>query len=124
MPTILRWIFLFFVVAFGLTSLLTLGGVGYLWFIDPQAQMPFLRWLLGLTLAEALATVVVLAKRGVYYLPEVQSDRDRQATFRFMKNFISHGKQCHHREQSACMAHRRRHCAGKNDGTCKKGDSL
>src|ERR1700683_2445586 len=91
MLTVLRLILWLFVIVFGLPALLTLSGVVYLWFINPQAQMPYLRWLLSLTIAEAVGAVVVLGKRGIYYLPDVRNDRDRDATFEFMKDFISHG---------------------------------
>jgi hypothetical protein len=53
--------------------------------------MPYLRWLLSLNIAEAVGVVVVLGKRGIYYLPDVRNDRDRNATFEFMKDFIAHG---------------------------------
>jgi uncharacterized SAM-binding protein YcdF (DUF218 family) len=91
MLTLLRWVLRLFLIVFGLTALLTLSGVVYLWFINPQAQMPYLRWLLSLTIAEVAGTIVVLGKRGINYLPEVRNDRDRNATFEFMKEFISHG---------------------------------
>ena len=80
-----------FTLVFGLTALLTLSGVAYVWFINPQAQMPYLHWLLVLTVAEAVGTIMMFGKRGIYYLPDVRKDRDREATFNFMKDFISHG---------------------------------
>jgi hypothetical protein len=91
MLTVLRWVLRLFVIVFGLTAILTLSGVAYLWFLNPQSQMPYLRWLLSLTIAEAVGVVVVLGKRGLYYLPDVRNDRNRSATFEFMKDFISHG---------------------------------
>ena len=60
MLTVLRWVLRLFIIVFGLTALLTLSGVVYLWFFNPQAQMPYLRWLLSLTIAEAVGAVVVL----------------------------------------------------------------
>jgi hypothetical protein len=91
MLSILRWVLGLFIAIFTLTAILTLGGVAYVWFIKPGAQMPDLHWLLGLTIAEAAGVVVMFGKRGLRYLPTVRQDKDRNATFQFMEDFISHG---------------------------------
>jgi hypothetical protein len=91
MLKVIRAVLWLFFAVFALTALLALGGVVYLWFYNQQAQMPYLRWLLGLTIAEVAGTVIMIGKRGIQYLPDVRNDRSRASTFAFMSDFISHG---------------------------------
>ncbi|AUQ75282.1 hypothetical protein [Phaeobacter piscinae] len=73
------------------TSLLTLAGVGYVWFIPDASSLPYLEYLLSAVIIEIVGSVIILAKRGLKYLPETQTDKDPVATLRFMKSFISKG---------------------------------
>jgi hypothetical protein len=91
MVILLRRILGLFLVIFAITALLTICGLIYLWFINPQAQMPYLRWLLGIVVAEVVGTIILLARRGIQYLPEVHINSTAEQTAQFMEEFISHG---------------------------------
>jgi hypothetical protein len=82
------WLFLFI---FAATALLTISGLIYLWFINPQAQMPYLRWLLGIVIAQVVGIVILIARRGITYMPQVRVNSSADATSRFMEEFITHG---------------------------------
>jgi hypothetical protein len=86
----LNW-FLFITV---ITTILALIGLAYLWFFTEDAELqdlPYLQWLLCLSVAEIVGTVIMFAKKGVRYLPETLINKDEKDTFRFMKEFISRG---------------------------------
>ena len=81
-----------FLAIFALTALLTLVGIGYSWFGDKQgAELPFLRWLIGVLIVEVVGVVITLAKRGFGYLPEVKINSSAAETSAFMRGFIAHG---------------------------------
>lgn len=86
----LNW-FLFITV---LTTILALIGLAYLWFLTDDAKLrdlPYLQWLLGLSVTEIVSVVIMFAKKGVRYLPETLVNKDEKDTFKFMKEFISRG---------------------------------
>jgi hypothetical protein len=91
MPTVLHRILWIFLVIFGLTATLTISGLVYLWFINPKADMPYLRWLLSIVIAEVVGTIILFAKQGFRYIPDVRKDKNRAETSKFMGDFISHG---------------------------------
>jgi hypothetical protein len=91
MMIILRWVLVLFLCIFALTALLTIVGLIYLWFINPEAKMPYLQWLLGIVIAEVVGTIVIWAKKGVQYLPDIKVNPNSAATNQFMKEFIVHG---------------------------------
>lgn len=74
---------------FALTAMLTISGLVYLWFINPLPQVPYLRWLLGILIAEVIGTIVILARRGIRYLPDARNDRSLDDTNGFMERFIA-----------------------------------
>lgn len=86
----LNW-FLFITVA---TTILALIGVAYLWFFTEDANLrdlPYLQWLLGISVGEIVSVVIMYAIKGVKYLPETLVNKHENDTFRFMKEFISRG---------------------------------
>ena len=76
------------------TTILTLCGLAYLWFFTKDASLrdlPYLKWLLGISIAEIISVVIMYVKKGVKYLPETLVNKDEKDTFKFMKDFISKG---------------------------------
>jgi len=81
-----------FLVIFTLTAVLTILGLGYLWFFAPDVTvLPHLGWLLGALIAEVIGVIVMMAKRGLSYMPDVRSNKDASATSAFMVEFLSNG---------------------------------
>jgi len=74
-----------------LSAILVIVGLCYLWFVNDKATMPNLDYLMGLVLVEVIAVIIVLAKKGLKYLPEIQTDKDQKDTLAFMRKFISTG---------------------------------
>ena len=73
----------------GITALITLIGIGYLWFFSESTELPHLEWLIGAVVLEIVAVIVILAKNGLKYLPETRTDKVPADTLDFMQEFIS-----------------------------------
>jgi hypothetical protein len=83
-----------FIIIFVLTTLLALVGLGYLWFspeADGRADLPYLGCLVTAVILEVIAVVIVLAKKGFKYLPDVKNHKTEAATLSFMKDFVTSG---------------------------------
>lgn len=81
-----------FLGIFVITALLTLGGLGHLWFGGSSAVgLPYLGWLVSVLLLEVIGVIVLIAKRGLLYFPDVRRNYTPAQTSSFMKQFISHG---------------------------------
>jgi len=92
MQQLIKTTFYVFLIVLGLTALLTLIGIGYVWFSEKQSvELPYLRWLIGTVLLEIVGFVVLFARQGFRYLPEVKINRNALETSLFMKDFIAHG---------------------------------
>lgn len=95
MQKILRHTIYLFLSIFACTALLSLVALGALWWqmsvggtaIDP----PYLKWLLGAVVVEVAAAVVLFAKKGMKYLPEVETNQVEADTLKFMARFIDSG---------------------------------
>lgn len=75
----------------GLTALITLIGIGYVWFFSDKGELPHLDWLIGAVIVEIIAVILMLAKKGLKYLPDTQIDKEPKDTLKFMEDFISTG---------------------------------
>lgn len=75
----------------GGTALLVFIGLGYIWFINPGSDLPYLSWLAALIIPEVVGIVLLVARKGLKYLPEVQTDKTSDQTLKFMEEFISAG---------------------------------
>lgn len=53
--------------------------------------LPYLGWLLGILIAEVVGVVIMMAKKGLKYLPETELNRHEKETLQFMERFISNG---------------------------------
>ncbi|EOB6680336.1 hypothetical protein ACHELU_004349 [Vibrio vulnificus] len=75
----------------GLTAAMTLAGIGYAWFFSEAKELPHLEWLIGSVIVEVVAVILMLAKKGLKYLPDTQTDKEPKDTLEFMESFISTG---------------------------------
>jgi hypothetical protein len=81
----------------GLTALLALVGIVNLWFFSqgadgtPSKELTHLGWLVAAVIGEIIAVVVLLAKKGLKYLPESKSDQKPEDTIKFMREFVLSG---------------------------------
>lgn len=75
----------------GLTAILTIAGICYTWFFSGGKELPYLQTLVLAVVVEMVAVIVVLAKKGLKYLPETQTDKHPKDTLKFMEDFISKG---------------------------------
>ncbi|MFY9906168.1 MAG: hypothetical protein WBX02_06365 [Terriglobales bacterium] len=81
-----------FLLIFVITALLTLGGLASLWFWSKQpGDLPYLKWLLTILIAEVIGVVIMVGKRGLLYLPEIRTNKNTTETDSFMRDFVSHG---------------------------------
>jgi len=75
----------------GLTAILALLGIGYAWFSSEKPELPHLGLLIGSVIVEIVVVILMLAKKGMKYLPDTQTDKDPKGTLKFMEKFISSG---------------------------------
>jgi hypothetical protein len=75
----------------GLTAAITLVGIGYSWFFPDAKELPYLEWLIGSVIIEVVAVILMLAKKGMKYVPDTQTDIEPKNTLKFMEDFISTG---------------------------------
>lgn len=95
MQRILKHAIYLFLVIFAVTAFITLGALIYLWSISLPGsevkELPYLRWLLSIVIAEVVGVVLLFAKKGLKYLPEVEINKNEKETLEFMKKFINSG---------------------------------
>jgi hypothetical protein len=60
----------------GLTAAITLAGIGYSWFFSEGRALPHLEWLIGSVIIEVVVVILMLAKKGMKYLPDTQTDKE------------------------------------------------
>lgn len=75
----------------GLTAVITFVGIGYSWFFPEAKELPHLKLLIGSVIIEVAAVILMLAKKGMKYLPDTQTDKEPKDTLKFMEDFISTG---------------------------------
>ncbi|QUX98120.1 hypothetical protein C0J08_08895 [Marinomonas sp. CT5] len=85
-----RTLYLFLSIT-GLTALMAIIGIAYVWFFSDKNELPHLELLIGSVILEIIAVIVILAKKGLKYLPDSQTDKEPLDTLRFMESFISTG---------------------------------
>jgi hypothetical protein len=92
MHSVVRFTLWILTAVFALTSILAIGGVVYLWFYaEDGRQLPYLGWLLTLTVAEIAGLSILIAKKGLAYLPTVLSNKGPNDTEEFMSAFLGSG---------------------------------
>jgi hypothetical protein len=95
MQKILKHAIYLFLIIFAATAIVSLGALVYLWTSsngDSSAKdLPYLGWLLGAVIAEVVGVVILFAKKGLKYLPEVEIYQTEDETLQFMKKFIDSG---------------------------------
>lgn len=95
MQTILKHAIYIFLIIFAATAAVSLGALVYLWTFSSSdntaKDLPYLGWLLGTVIAEVVGVVILLAKKGLKYLPEVEVNKAEDETLQFMKRFIDSG---------------------------------
>lgn len=75
----------------GLTAGITLMGIIYTWFFSEAKELVHLEWLIGSLILEVIAVILMLAKKGLKFLPDSQTDKEPKDTLKFMEGFISTG---------------------------------
>lgn len=95
MQSILRHAIYIFLIIFTATAAVSLGALVYLWTFsqgdNTTKDLPYLGWLLGTVIAEVVGVVILFAKKGLKYLPEVEVNKAEDETLQFMKKFIDSG---------------------------------
>lgn len=95
MQKILKHAIYLFLTIFGITAFASIGALVYLWSQSSVEQgfkeLPYLGWLLTIVIAEVVVFVILFAKKGVKYLPDVEINKEEKETLEFMRNFIGSG---------------------------------
>lgn len=92
MQSYIKMVLNFFFWTMVATTALSISGIVYLWFFSNGAsELPYLKTLVGITILEIAAVVIMYAKKGIRYLPEVHINKTEEDTFKFMQNFVCRG---------------------------------
>ncbi len=96
MHLLIRTILWAFFTIFVLTAVLSLSGVSYLWLEGsrlnpPMKNLPYLHWLLLLTIAEIAGLTILVARKGLSYLPVTEVNKNSEKTEQFMYQFLRSG---------------------------------
>lgn len=95
MQKILKQAIYLFLFIFAATAIISLGALVYLWSQSTTESaakdFPYLGWLLGIVIAEVVGVVILFAKKGMKYLPDVEINNTEIDTLQFMKKFIDSG---------------------------------
>ena len=75
----------------GFTALLILAAIGTVWFSKEHPNLPYLQWGIGAVIAEIVMVVFLFAKKGLKYMPDTITDKEKSDNMKFMENFISLG---------------------------------
>jgi len=90
MLRLIRFTLYVFVGIVALTALLVLAGLAWLWFAE-KSDLPYLGRLLSALIAEVVTVVVMIARKGSKYLPDVENHKKEADTLSFMRGFIASG---------------------------------
>lgn len=91
MQKLVKYTLYLFLWITSLTAAMTLVGTGYVWFSSEAKDLPHLSWLIGAVIIEMVVVILMLAKKGMKYLPDTQTDKEPKDTLKFMEKFISMG---------------------------------
>ncbi|KHT26424.1 hypothetical protein LOZ86_20680 [Pectobacterium parvum] len=91
MQSLVKYTLYLFLWITGLTAVMTLSGIAYAWFFSEPKELAHLELLIGSVIIEVIAVIVMLAKKGMKYLPDTQTDKAPNDTLKFMADFISTG---------------------------------
>lgn len=91
MQNLVRLTLYLFIIITALTAAITFAGIAYVWFFSEKSELPHLELLIGSVIVEVIAVILMLAKKGLKYLPDTQTDKEPKDTLKFMEDFISTG---------------------------------
>jgi hypothetical protein len=91
MQNLVKYTLYLFLIITALTAVITLTGIAYVWFFSEKIELPHLELLIGSVIIEVIAVILMLAKKGLKYLPDTQTDKEPKDTLKFMEKFISTG---------------------------------
>lgn len=95
MQKILKNTIYLFLIIFAVTAAISLGALIYLWqqcgAENGLKELPYLGWLLTIVIAEVVGVVILFAKKGLKYLPDVKINKEEKDTLEFMTKFINTG---------------------------------
>ena len=82
---------------FAASAVLCLSGVTYIWFLQPKggtakiSDLPYLSVLFSSLIIEAIGVVFLFVKRGMKYLPDIETNNNESQTFAFMCGYVKGG---------------------------------
>lgn len=95
MQSVFKHAIYLFLAIFAMTAIVSIIALAYLWYSmfngSETKDLPYLYWLLIIVIAEVVGVVVLIAKKGLKYLPEVEVNKKEAETLEFMKKFIDSG---------------------------------
>ena len=91
MQNLVRHTLYLFLWITGITAFLAILGISYVWFFSEKQELPHLSMLITSVIVEVVAVILMLAKKGMKYLPDTQTDKEPRDTLKFMEVFISTG---------------------------------
>jgi len=91
MQNLVKYTLYTFLCITALTAFLALLGIYYTWFSPEHKKLPYLCSLVTLVVIEIASVILILARKGMKYLPDTKIDKEPEDTLKFMEKFISTG---------------------------------
>lgn len=73
---------------------MVLAGLAYLWFFPDAASksdLPYLGFLIVALISEVIVVIIIMARKGMKYLPHVETHQRGIETYNFMRDFVASG---------------------------------
>lgn len=79
------------VFVFGITALLTICGIGYLWFVNPTVELPYLETLFVILIVEIIGVCLIVLKSSISFMPKTKIYKEPKDVNEFLLNFAMRG---------------------------------
>lgn len=76
---------------FAITAIITIFGIVYMWFINPDTELPYMNILFTKLILEGIALILLLARQSIHYLPKVKVYKNSEEVNKFLKEFALRG---------------------------------
>lgn len=91
MEKIIKFVWFVVIGSFFTTTVVTISGLVYIWFINPGVELPFMKELFSALILETLAISFLLIKNSIDFLPKVKVYKDAKQVNNFLSEFASRG---------------------------------
>jgi len=91
MERVMKAIWWILTVLFAITAIITIFGIVYIWFINPNIKLPYMNILFTNLIVEGIALILLLARQSIHYMPKLKVYKNSEEVNKFLKEFALRG---------------------------------